>query len=344
MVEFGHCATPSGAVRSNAMSGLLLERVPCPRCGSAASTPRLAGRDHLHGIEGLFTAVSCDGCGLWFQNPRPTVETIALAYPESYGPHASGVTTIDPPLDPRTVDELRDLGYPAPPLRREGASRWWQRWRAGVDLIPRFVDDGMVLEIGAATGARLNALRELGWKRLSGIEIVPAAADVARRAGFDVSVGPAESVIRELPSAAFDVVIASFVLEHLLDPFGLTREVARVLKPGGQFLFSTIARDCIEQRIWGRYWAGFDFPRHVVYFGTGDLRRLVANDFQWVESYRHAAPQDFSRSAWWRLMERRNLTDRVVGRLVKTRAGLTAIKIVSWLGMTTRISVRCRRL
>ena len=36
---------------------------------------------------------------------------------------------------------------------------------------------------------------------------------------------------------AFDAVIACLVFEHLLDPEPPIREVARVLEPGGRFLF-----------------------------------------------------------------------------------------------------------
>ena len=41
------------------------------------------------------------------------------------------------------------------------------------------------------------------------------------------------------PDAAFDVVFADNVLEHLPDPLAVFREIARVLKPGGVFLFKT---------------------------------------------------------------------------------------------------------
>lgn len=321
----------------------VFEHAACPRCGSDEGRTRLTGRDYLHETPGEFTACECVACGLWFQNPRPDAATIAHAYPSEYAPHAA-VGTFDPPLDARTMTFLRTkLGYPRVPLPAVRAPRWWQRWRSGVDLIPHWVADGSLLEIGAASGGRLRALRELGWPHLTGIELMPAAAGIARADGFDVRIGTAESVIQTFPDAAFDVVIASFVLEHLYDPFQLVNEVTRVLKPGGEFLFSTITRDSIEARTWGKYWGGFDFPRHLVYFGTRDLRQMLENDFHEIEEYRHHAPQDFSRSAWWRLMERRNLVDRIVGRLVKTAAGKALGQGLAWAGLTSRISIRSRR-
>ncbi len=41
------------------------------------------------------------------------------------------------------------------------------------------------------------------------------------------------------PDQVFDVVFADNVVEHLADPLGVFREVHRVLKPGGVFLFKT---------------------------------------------------------------------------------------------------------
>ena len=41
------------------------------------------------------------------------------------------------------------------------------------------------------------------------------------------------------PAATFDLVISRSVVEHLADPAEVMREIARVLKPGGRFIFTT---------------------------------------------------------------------------------------------------------
>jgi SAM-dependent methyltransferase len=51
----------------------------------------------------------------------------------------------------------------------------------------------------------------------------------------------AESELAALPFAdnTFDLITCSWVLEHLAEPLAVFREVSRVLKPGGHFLFIT---------------------------------------------------------------------------------------------------------
>ena len=62
----------------------------------------------------------------------------------------------------------------------------------------------------------------------------------------------AEGDIGALPfgAATFDVVMSSWVLEHLEQPERVSGEVARVLKPGGHFLF--ITPNIHNYLIWGR--------------------------------------------------------------------------------------------
>lgn len=65
----------------------------------------------------------------------------------------------------------------------------------------------------------------------------------------DEGVTPAEGIFdhfqhalmetAELPAEAFDVAYSYMVMEHVEDPEGFLRAVARCLKPGGEFLFVT---------------------------------------------------------------------------------------------------------
>jgi len=138
----------------------------------------------------------------------------------------------------------------------DAADIWWSgetRWvRALHNLVPaRLVEfdklvewrDKRVLDLGCAGGFMAEAIDDRG-ATVTGIDpaekAIAAAAAHARETGreirYDVGVGEA------LPydDAAFDIVVCVDVLEHVSDLGKVLDEVARVLAPGGMFLFDTI--------------------------------------------------------------------------------------------------------
>jgi 2-polyprenyl-6-hydroxyphenyl methylase/3-demethylubiquinone-9 3-methyltransferase len=139
------------------------------------------------------------------------------------------------------------------------ADAWWSddiRWvRTLKNLVPgrlswfdRHIDwQGKdVLDLGCAGGFMAEAMAQRG-AQVTGIDPAAAAIDAARaharagglRIGYDVGVG------ESLPYAdtSFDAVVCVDVLEHVADLDQVLAQVARVLRPGGLFLFDTINRN-----------------------------------------------------------------------------------------------------
>ncbi len=139
------------------------------------------------------------------------------------------------------------------------ADSWWSddiRWvRTLKNLVPgrlawfdRQIDwhDRDVLDLGCAGGFMAEALAARG-ARVTGIDPAESAIAAARaharaqglRIGYDTGVGEA------LPydNTSFDAVVCVDVLEHVADMAKVMSQVARVLRPGGLFLFDTINRN-----------------------------------------------------------------------------------------------------
>jgi len=96
-----------------------------------------------------------------------------------------------------------------------------------------------LLDLGCDDGAWTKRVAErLGCSAVSGVEIVPAQAEKARRLGIDVCEG---SLDRELPfsAEAFDVVHANQVIEHVANIDLFLTEIVRVLRPGGFAIISS---------------------------------------------------------------------------------------------------------
>jgi len=100
--------------------------------------------------------------------------------------------------------------------------------------------ESAILELGCGTGAtgqKALATRKAG--RYVGIEIDQTAADIARGFLSDVNVGNVETIDLSHLHGSFDVLIASEVLEHLVNPWNALRRLRMCLKPGGMVFASS---------------------------------------------------------------------------------------------------------
>src|SRR5262245_59017597 len=84
-----------------------LEKAACPLGCGAGDDFVLNGRDRLHELPGTFRVVSCRGCGLLRQDPRPTARSIGFYYPATYAPHAATRARMEsPPAWKRAIARL----------------------------------------------------------------------------------------------------------------------------------------------------------------------------------------------------------------------------------------------
>jgi SAM-dependent methyltransferase len=91
-----------------------------------------------------------------------------------------------------------------------------------------------ILEIGAGpSNPTSRYLSSLG--RLSGADIDPAVR--SNDALVDVCV--LATTAYPFPDASFDACVSNYVLEHVEDPIAHLTEIARILRPGGVYLFRT---------------------------------------------------------------------------------------------------------
>lgn len=102
-------------------------------------------------------------------------------------------------------------------------------------IAARLTPGSRVLDLGCGRGGVVERLGATGqW---CGCDPDWCSLEEHRTVGLRRS----QTLSEHLPfaDAAFDVVIASWVLEHLPQPLATWREIARVLRPGGRFLFLT---------------------------------------------------------------------------------------------------------
>ncbi len=99
----------------------------------------------------------------------------------------------------------------------------------------------MILDVGSGAGHTALAFAPF-VKQSIGIDVTRAMVQVATDLAKDMNitnakflVGDAESI--PFPAATFDYVTCRYCVHHLPQPEVVLREIARVLRPRGQFLF-----------------------------------------------------------------------------------------------------------
>lgn len=151
-----------------------------------------------------------------------------------------------------------------------------------VQWLPRPL--GAVLDVGWGEAASADALRAAGAESITGIEVVPEAAEIARERLDTVLVGPAEAQIAHL-SGPFDTIVAWDVLEHLVDPYVLLCRLRDLAAPGAHVQISvpnarhvSLMRDLVIKGTFGYADHGHRDRTHLRWFTRHDLVLMLADN------------------------------------------------------------------
>jgi len=122
---------------------------------------------------------------------------------------------------------------------------------------------GTALELGCGTGFFLLNLKQAGVLDAGHVsDLSPGMVEAAQRnaamLGFDIEGRVADAEQIPYPDATFDLVVGHAVLHHIPDVELALREVVRVLRPGGRFVFAgepTRVGDWYARRLGRLTWA-----------------------------------------------------------------------------------------
>jgi SAM-dependent methyltransferase len=213
-------------------------------------------------LPGEYKLVKCNQCGLLYLDPQPTWEVLNLHYPADYHCYSS-----------------------APDKQTSAIIRWAQQYglRRRRRIITQIISNGVLLDVGCATGLFLNEMSQSGHWQVKGVEPVATAAEFARdHFGLDIFQG--NLIDANFASESYDVITLWDVLEHTPEPNAVLVEIFRILKPQGLLVVKLPDPESREAKIFGSAWVGYEAPQHL--FGFPELvltTKLKSIGFQQVK-------------------------------------------------------------
>ena len=96
----------------------------------------------------------------------------------------------------------------------------------------------------------------------------------------------------------YDIIVLRHVLEHI-NGYGecLKQIIESGLKPGGCLFIKIPRMDSWESAFFGKFWSGYDLPRHRVHFSKAGLKKLLSNlGYINIKVKSEVVPNDLMRS------------------------------------------------
>lgn len=262
------------------------KNLKCNICQSSHCKYLFSDQDRMFPkIKDSYSLYQCKSCGLIFIYPKPLIKQLNRHYPPYYSVYSDSgeVKNI------RKIYSLLEVIHhyinlePNIPLLFKFFI---------VSLFPlrpffrttKFVKKGNFLDVGCGVGYFLLIMKLMGMETF-GVEPGDFNKNLSQEYGLNIYHG--DLFEARYKNEFFDVITLNHVLEHVYEPLDLMNELNRILKSEGHLIIGIPVHDSIAFKIFGKYWAQLDIPRHLNTFSINSLKKIANKTGFRIEKIRY---------------------------------------------------------
>jgi 2-polyprenyl-3-methyl-5-hydroxy-6-metoxy-1,4-benzoquinol methylase len=138
-----------------------------------------------------------------------------------------------------------------------------------INILNSYISGNKVLDVGCGTGDFLYKAQQKGFT-INGVEVdSDARTQSSQKLGINIS-----SAIDET-QGSFDAITLWHVLEHTKDPSQTISLLLDRLAEDGIIILALPNYNSFDATYYGKYWAGYDVPRHLFHFSKESVSFLA---------------------------------------------------------------------
>lgn len=225
----------------------------CLCCGSAAISKVLECKDYTVSQK-IFEVWKCSTCTFCFTQNAPVEDEIGVYYQSAdYISHSNTKQGV--------VNRLYHL-----------VRGFTLKTKQNLLIKETGLKHGVLLDIGAGTGAFANTMQQAGW-HVTGLEPDSTARENAL-SQYSLQLQDQTDLVN-LQNNTYDAITLWHVLEHVHDLHGYLNKFDKLLKASGRIIIAVPNYCSHDAQVYKQYWAAYDVPRHLYHFSPKSMEVLL---------------------------------------------------------------------
>jgi 2-polyprenyl-3-methyl-5-hydroxy-6-metoxy-1,4-benzoquinol methylase len=229
----------------------------CPICDGKEIIYVHTCKDYVATNE-LFEVYGCKKCSHKFTSPRPLANEVSKYYQSTNYISHSGNEKNSFGFTYKLYDLVRNISI-----------------KSKLSTIKKYNKNGKLIDLGCGLGYFLKGVKDDNTFNAEGIDISEEAR-IYVKGKFNLEVKGEES-LGDYEPHSINVITQWHVLEHVYDLDKRMKDLKNILAIDGTLFIAVPNSDSLDAKTYGKYWDGYDVPRHIHHFNRKSISLLLEN-------------------------------------------------------------------